>query len=799
MSWPNTSLVMALVLGSGITYILYQNDYLQPLPPTKLRNEIRTEREMYRTVAKQTQETATENAETLAELPFQRDASKTAEVDNSAWESFSNKLAVFSSVASIEWGSLAGSITDYIMPEWARSLPEYIEKLQRELSTAPGSLAHAIWQEAHDPSINPEIEYSAYVRVSEELCDEEKDFLSKRKKHTRAALADYLGILEDEIHPDDVPVIAMVGSGGGLRALVAGTGSMMATNDDGLFQCVTYTAGVSGSCWLQALYHSSLGGRRMDKMVDHLKARIGVHIAYPPVALDALNSAPTNKFLLSGFVEKLKGDPGSEFGLVDIYGLLLAARLLVPKGEVGVDDRDLKISNQRDYIKHGENPMPIYTAVRHEIPIIEESSDLEKATGHPSDKTKEIAKIEAWFQWFEITPYEMFCEEFGAGIPTWAMGRKFENGQDLPYDDAGLRVPELRLPLLLGIFGSAFCATLSHYYKEVRPVVKGLVGFGGVDSMIEGRNDDLSKVHPIEPASVPNFVYKMEGKLPDTTPESIYQSSHLQLMDAGMSNNLPIYPLLRPGRDVDILIAFDASADIKTENWLSVADGYAKQRGVKGWPLGAGWPRPDDTAEEAASQLEEARAHTVTEAEGMINDAKLEQAQHTKETETSAEIDFEKSAENGSAKANKNSDDLGYCTIWVGTTEERATSTEEVPPSKAVLEDWQLMEPDAGIAVIYFPFLSNPKVEGVDPVTSDYMSTWNFVYTPEDIDKVIALAKANYGEGKERTRRCVRAVYERKKKKREEREAEKREQAWRRKVRLGIVGKKGEGDHFYLT
>jgi phospholipase A2 len=116
-----------------------------------------------------------------------------------------------------------------------------------------------------------------------------------------------------------------------------------------------------------------------------------------------------------------------------------------------------------------------------------------------------------------------------------------------------------------------------------------------------------------------------------------------------------------------------------------------------------------------------------------------------------------------------------------------------------VKEDWQLMEPDAGIAVIYFPFLSNPKVEGVDPVTSEYMSTWNFVYAPEDIDHVVALARANFDEGRERTRRCVRAVYERKKKKREERENREKELRWRRKVRLGIVGKKGEGDHFHLT
>jgi len=430
-----------------------------------------------------------------------------------------------------------------------------------------------------------------------------------------------------------VPTIALVGSGGGLRALVAGTGSLLAAGEDGLFDCATYTAGVSGSCWLQALFHSSLGGRRLDKLVDHLKARIGIHIAYPPVALAALNSAPTNKFLLGGFVEKLKADTTADFGLVDVYGLLLAARLLVPKGEVGVNDRDLKLSNQRDYIKNGEFPMPIYTAVRHEIPIIEEASAEEIAKDSPSEETKAKAKKEAWFEWFEISPYEMFCEEFGAGIPTWALGRKFENGRDIPYNDEGLHVPELRLSLLLGVFGSAFCATLSHYYREVRPLVKGLAGFGGIDDMIEGRNEDLSKVHPINPASIPNFVYKMDGKLPETAPEGVSGNPHLQLMDAGMSNNLPIYPLLRPGRDVDIIVAFDASADIKTDNWLSVVDGYARQRGIKGWPVGLGWPRETDTAEQTADQLEKAQASSAEQADAKVEDAKADQVKHLEEVE----------------------------------------------------------------------------------------------------------------------------------------------------------------------
>ena len=778
-----------VVIAGSLTYILYQNDYVQPLPPTRLRSEVRAERLKYEAVQEKKNGIAVQNAERLSALPFHEDLQVPA--DDSAWGSFSTKFAVFSSVADLEWSSVADKIKDFVMPDWAKVRPDYIGKLQRELSMAPGSVADEIWHEAHDPYINAEIQFSASVRVSSELCKEEREFLLKRKKATTTALAKYLGIPEEEVHPDDVPCIAMVGSGGGLRALVAGTGSLLASSEDGLFNCVTYTAGVSGSCWLQALYHSSLGGRRLDKIVDHLKARIGIHIAYPPVALASLNSAPTNKFLLSGFVEKLKGDPEADFGLVDVYGLLLAARLLVPKGEVGVDDRDLKISNQQDYLKNGEHPMPIYTAVRHEIPIIEESSELEKATDSPSQETKAKAKKEAWFQWFEISPYEMFCEEFGAGIPSYAIGRKFESGEDVAQDEDGFRVPELRLPLMLGIFGSAFCATLSHYYKEVRPLVKGLVGFGGIDDMIEGRNEDLSKVHPILPASIPNFAYKMEGRLPETTPESIYKNTHLQLMDAGMSNNLPIYPLLRPGRDVDILIAFDASADIKTENWLSVADGYARQRGIKGWPVGVGWPKEKDTIEKTTGQLEEAQASTAAEADSKLEDAKADQIEHLK--------DFEKNGKKASNNQDdEDSGDLGYCTVWVGTTQERASSTEDVP-SKAVKEDWQLMEPDAGIAVVYFPFLSNPKVEGVDPVTSDYMSTWNFVYTPDDIDNVVALARANFDEGREKTRKCVRAVYERKKKKREERESAEREMRWRRKVRLGIVGKKGEGDHFHLT
>ncbi|KAI8629564.1 cytosolic phospholipase A2 zeta [Xylariaceae sp. FL1651] len=765
-----------IILGGLLIYSLYPGDQLRQ--------------------ARLTRET---NHQLRANTEPTKD-SEDVQSEATAWAAFTKRFEDFSNVTDIEWSSLSDRIVDLILPDWSKSIPRQIRKLQRELSMSDGSLADEIWREAHDPFVNPEIQYSAAVRVSDELCDEEKEFLARRKKVATAALARYLGLNEKEIHPDDVPTIAMCGSGGGLRALVAGTGSLLASQEDGLFDCITYTSGVSGSCWLQSLYHSSITGRRLDRIVDHLKARLGVHIAFPPAAFASVTSSPTNKLLLSSMVEKLRGDPNADFGLVDVYGILLAARLLVPKGELGVSEKDFKLSNQRDYIKYGQNPMPIYTAVRHEIPDIDGAATAPDSS--PSKEAKEIAKQEAWFQWFEITPYEFFCEEFNAGIPTWAMGRRFNDGRDVT-PESGFHLPELRMPILMGIFGSAFCATLSHYYREIRPLVRSLTGFSTIDGMIYGYNEDLEKVHPIGPALIPNFTYGMDKRLRFTTPTTIHEKEYIQLMDAGMSNNLPIYPLLRPGRDVDIIVAFDASADIKTDNWLSVVDGYARQREVKGWPLGIGWPKATDSAEKIEQQLEKAQAYTEADAQAKLEHAQQDQAAHRgggpsepQPQSRSKPVDQETKAQHD--QSHPEDSDLGYCTIWVGTTEER--SSQPPPPSKALTDDtaWQMMQqPDAGLAVVYLPFLANPdKVQGVDPAQSDYMSTWNFVYTPEQIDKAVALARANYAEGKDQIKRCVRAVYERKKKIREQAEDDARTERYRRLMRRGTAGKLGEGDHF---
>jgi phospholipase A2 len=699
--------------------------------------------------------------------------------DLSAWAQFSRDFnSVREGIAQFEWAGVGDKITDVILPQWARMIPDAIQKLQSEVSMKPGTLADEIWKEAHDANINPEILWDASVRVGDDLCSEEQAFRQRRREHVIKALAKYLDIDEKDIHPDDVPVIAVCGSGGGLRALVAGTSSYLSAQEAGFFDCVTYTAGVSGSCWLQALYYSSLANQDYKKLIRHLKSRVGTHIAFPPDALKLITTAPTNKFLLCGFVEKLKGDPKADFGLVDVYGLLLAARLLVPRGDLDVCDRDLKLSNQRTLLDDGKHPLPIYTAVRHEIPVEQAATKAGKEEKNGlggenlKDRVREEAKREAWFQWFEFTPYETFCEEFGAGIPTYALGRSFNNGRNQLLDTETV-LPEIRIPFMMGVWGSAFCATLAHYYKEIRPIIQGIAGFGGLDQMLSEKNDDLVKIHPIDPGTIPNFVYGMKDQLPASCPESVFHNDHLQLMDAGMSNNLPIYPLLRPGRGVDVLVAFDASAHIQRENWLSVVDGYARQRKIKGWPMGAGWPRKLTKPEETAAALDEAEVTSPQEA--ATNGGETQQDETAQKTKSADEY-------NDSLDA-----DLSYCNVWVGRSEER-TSDEEPPPSKRLSADnpddadFHLMEPDAGIAVVYFPLLPNPKVEGVDPAKTDFMSTWNFIYTPEDIEKVVSLARANFEEGKEQVKRTVKAVYERKKKLREQREKAEKIKHWKKKL-----------------
>ena len=76
-------------------------------------------------------------------------------------------------------------------------------------------------------------------------------------------------------------------------------------------------------------------------------------------------------------------------------------------------------------------------------------------------------------------------------------------------------------------------------------------------------------------------------------------------------------------------------------------------------------------------------------------------------------------------------------------------------------ETWRL-DSDDGIMLIYLPLIPNENCPGVVPETTEYMSTWNFQYTPRQIDNVVQLAERNFEVGSEKIKRAVRAMWIRK-------------------------------------
>ena len=235
--------------------------------------------------------------------------------------------------------------------------------------------------------------------------------------------------------------------------------------------------------------------------------------------------------------------------------------------------------------------------------------------------------------------------------------------------------------------------------------------------------------------------------------------------------------MLRKGRDVDIIVCFDASADIEQENWLSLVDDYAKQQSVTSWPIGAGWPKKQSRAQSDVAELVAPDPAIARHAASDIT--KPKEAQPSAKSHPAQNPRSALQNESGMRDGSK----LGFCNVWVGKNESKIF--DENPPSKrlGLDEEWRLLEPDSGMTVVYLPFLPNPKIEDLDPGTSTFMSTWNFVYNSEEIDKVVALAKANFEEGEEQMKSVVRAVYQRKRARRLYMEGRDEMEKWRLQLR----------------
>jgi lysophospholipase len=104
------------------------------------------------------------------------------------------------------------------------------------------------------PAICPS---SPLVRPATGISSSESSYISQRYTKASTALAAFLKSTNAIFSPSQLPVVALTTSGGGYRSLLTGAGVIQAfdsrdsqTGVSGLFQGLTYQAGLSGGGWL---------------------------------------------------------------------------------------------------------------------------------------------------------------------------------------------------------------------------------------------------------------------------------------------------------------------------------------------------------------------------------------------------------------------------------------------------------------------------------------------------------------------------------------------------------------------
>lgn len=401
-----------------------------------------------------------------------------------------------------------------------------------------------------EKDINYKPESDVRIRSPTDVCPDESKFVKERKKKVRKALEGLKLTGNDDLAMESVPNIAIIGSGGGIRAVIGMSGAMIALKDMGILDCAMYTAGVSGSSW----YISTSYATDKDTL-DPNAMKKSIKQSLPNAWLDLY--AYIYSFPLA-LLKDIVCKQGKYSTLTDLYGYLVGDMLL---GK----NQNLKWSDQREKLQKAENPLPLLAAlhVRHNT--------------NPDD----------FNEWLECSPYEVFLPKYGTSIDMKQFGSVFNNGFMVE------KYSEQPLHYLQGMCGSGYMYYMDEYPKaakhfslrsklsrissaikkwlftrflsefEIQAAGRVPNWFNGIDSFKQlfGRGDNISG----------NLDQKAS-----TTNEA------MMLTDAGIMFNSPYPMVLHPARDVDLILSFelsDFSGEIdKPLSELEKAEAWAKNR-----------------------------------------------------------------------------------------------------------------------------------------------------------------------------------------------------------------------------
>ncbi|RMD43402.1 hypothetical protein DV735_g1721, partial [Chaetothyriales sp. CBS 134920] len=453
----------------------------------------------------------------------------------------------------------------------------------------------SISKDIKDPTKYPEIAQVAEVRKGLTLCPAEIQYLAQRKEITRLAFCKFLDLDPSTVHPDDVPVVSFGGSGGGYRAMIGLLGYGEEMKASGFWDLLTYVSGVSGSCWSLAAYYT-WGEASMTKVIDHCKKRLSpLHPLSPEAVRELLQTREGALKTLGPLIQKHKS--GLSTVAMDLYAVFSTGYLFLtdpatdpkrvghePKSEVpGHPSHWLKWTSAAALLEGGKEPLPILTAIRHERPWKDWADDAHPfKEADPTDKEHQEA-TDAWFQWFEISPYEIGCDELEAWVPTWGFGRPFEKGRST------MQLPEQSLALLLGLCTSAPAGPLTSYIATIkRNLPAGFIG-DSITNISRGvakfwgkqGTEEFQQHHPLHACNEHNFLFHLNYDPDKDAPRGIENSPRIHLIDSGMDNNCPTYVLTHPERKVDVIINLDASSDVQKDSFQERVDQIGSRRGLK--------------------------------------------------------------------------------------------------------------------------------------------------------------------------------------------------------------------------
>ncbi|GMM33242.1 lysophospholipase [Saccharomycopsis crataegensis] len=381
------------------------------------------------------------------------------------------------------------------------------------------------------------------VREASGLSTNESDWLTKRHANTDQALKDFL-TYNISLTDFDVDTffnslnksinVGLAFSGGGYRAMTCGAGQLAALDNrttnafenglGGLLQAATYLAGLSGGNWLTGTI-SFNNFTSVEDILNNGSIWDLSHAIYNPGGVNLFKTASVFDSMADDI--EAKEDAGFNTSITDIWARALSHQFF----DDPLYGAALTFSTLRDapVFQNGEMPFPISVSDGRypQTKIISSNSTV-----------------------FEFNPFEMGSWDpyLNAFTDIKYLGTNVTNGQSNitgqcigGFDNAGFIMgtsSSLFNQFLLQLNSTGLSGTLYTLAEKIL-------------SSIDSSDNDIADY-------TPNPFYKTTHG----SSNSLSDSEHLYLVDGGEDlQNIPLAPLIEPKRELDVIFAFDNSAD----------------------------------------------------------------------------------------------------------------------------------------------------------------------------------------------------------------------------------------------